>query len=225
MNSLKHRIFGHFEMPFSKLLFSATLLASLAISAPANAAIVSFLGSVDTGSPGMLGSLPRNFVLTLDYTPGGSGSPATATFLFPATPNADTPNPSTHPDFSVVSAGNLSVADNFMGSDIFTFGGFIPAGDIGSKDVNYSFSFLNPTDTIDAPIANSENIAKLINGQSTINFSGGGGAGVFTASGVIRGAPEPSTMIALTGLIAGGCGVGYRRKMNAKAKGEDSEKA
>ena len=76
------------NMKFSTL-FSAALLSVVVGSGSADAALVSFLGSVDTGSPVVLGSLPRNFKLTLDYTPspGGVDTAVTGTLTFPSTPN------------------------------------------------------------------------------------------------------------------------------------------
>lgn len=206
-----------------KLVSTVALLATFVLGSSANAAIVSFLGSVDTGVAGTLGSLPRNFKLTFDYTPGGSGSPVAGTFTFPATPNGLVPNPDTNPQSIIAMSGNLSVANDFGGNDIFAFSGEVAAGLLGVNKVIFNFSFLKPDTTIDSAIASPENIAKLIAGQTTIGFTGGGGPGIFRGEGVIRGAPEPSTMIALTGLIAGGCGIGYRRRKKGKNDTESSD--
>lgn len=206
-----------------KLVSVAALLVIFVAGPSAEAAVVDFLGSVNTGVPGTLGSFPRNFRLTMTYTPGGGGSPASGMFTFPATPNGSVANPDVNPTSVIPMTGNLSVANDFGGNDIFTFGGQVAAGLLGANSVNFNFSFLNPDTTIDSPDATPENIAKLISGQTTISFSGGGGPGIFRGEGVIRGAPEPSTMIALTGLIAGGCGIGYRRRMKTKADTDSAD--
>lgn len=201
-------------MTARKLICCLALMMSAVIATTGNAAVVSFLGSVNTGKPGTLGSLPRDFKLVLNYNVTGlASSPVIGTMTFPATPNANTTNPNTHPTSIIPLTGSLSVSNNFMGSDIFTFGGFVDPGLLGTKAVNFNFAFLNPTTTISTPVANPTTIAALISGQTAINFSGGGGVGTFGGAGVIRGAPEPSTMIALTGLVAGGCGIGYRRRL------------
>ena len=188
----------------------------------ADAALVGFLGSVDQGRPGpVLGSLPRNFTLTLDYTPttGGSTTINSATLAFPATPNPNTTNTNVEASALVMldtSVGGITVANNLGpgGEDFFRFVGRVAAGGLGPNNVDFSFTFLNPSDTITNNDVNPTNIATLLTGQTSIAFSGG--AGGFSGSGMIRGAPEPSSMIALCGLVIGGCGVGYRRRLKAK---------
>ena len=207
-------------MSVKKLVSSALFAALIAVCPNANAAIVGFLGSIDSGNPGMLGSLPRDFTLVLDFTPGPSGTSATATFGFPATPNVNTTNMDVNPAFNIATMGTINISNNMMGVDQFTFNGSFGANEIGTNPVFFSFSFTNPTDTIDNNMATPENIEMLVNGQTSISFQGGGGVGAFTTQGVIRGAPEPSTMIALTGLVCGGCGIGYRRRMKRKAAEE-----
>ena len=208
-----------------KILCSLAVLMAT-VCGSANAATVSFLGVLDNGVAGpILGSVPRDFVLTLDYTinPGGGVTPASGQFDFRTTPNpGGTPDP--YPGVSAVTSGFITVADNNGqgGTDSFTFNASIPAGEISNNGspVNYSFTFLKPNDTIDSNAVNPLNIEKLIAGETFIAFANP----QITANGSIRGAPEPATMVALTGLVLGGCGVGYRRRRKAKAE-KDSEEA
>lgn len=201
------------NMKFSTL-FSAALLSVVVGSGSADAALVSFLGSVDTGSPVVLGSLPRNFKLTLDYTPapGGVDTGVTGTLTFPSTPNGNTSNPDVNPEVSVATTGTIRVRNDFGPGveDIFGFSGTVAAGLLGPNFVNYNFSFLNPSDTVTSTDLSPASIQLLVNGETSIAFSGGPNG--FRGNGVIRGAPEPTTMIALCGLVVGGCGVGYRRR-------------
>ncbi|MCS7471462.1 hypothetical protein NZK35_32850 [Stieleria sp. ICT_E10.1] len=165
----------------------------------------------------MLVSLPRNFKLILTYTPNpGGGAPASGVFTFLSTPNAGTTNSNSHPKVTVAASGNISLGNNSGpgGTDVFVYNGQVAAGLLGPNNVNFAFSFTKPSDTITMGGVTPDNIAPLVSGQSSIAFIGG--AGGPNGVGTIRGAPEPSTMIALTGLVAGGCGIGYRRRMKAK---------
>lgn len=205
-------------MKFTKLFCIATVALAMSCST-ADAAVVSFLGSVDSGSPVVLGSLPRNFTLVLNYVPdpvGGIDTAVTGMFIFPSTPNANTTNPISEPEVTVATTGTIRVRNDFGPSvqDIFGFSGTVAAGLLGPNSVNYNFSFLNPSDTITSPDLSPSTVSALIRGETSIAFSGGPNG--FRGTGVIRGAPEPSTMLALCGLVVGGCGVGYRRKIRAK---------
>ncbi|MEM6468552.1 MAG: hypothetical protein AAF802_03210 [Planctomycetota bacterium] len=205
----------------NRLFFALILFAGLTGTA-ANAAIVGFLGEVVQGREGpVLGSLPRNFTLVLDYNPvpGGSTTINSGTLRFPATPNGSTSNTNVESAVVVpldVSVGGLTVANNMgpMGEDLLNFTGRISAGLLGPNNVNFSFTFLKPGDTIDSVDLNPTSIGLLVTGQTSIAFSGG--AGGFSGQGSIRGAPEPATMIALTGLVVGGCGVGLRRRIRKR---------
>ena len=99
-------------------------------------------------------------------------------------------------------------------SDRFTFAGSTPAGTLSPNITNFSFTFIKPTDTVSNNQLTTENIRKLITGNTQISFAGG--PGEIYAQGVITGAPEPATMAALSGLVVGGCGIGYRRRVRAK---------
>ncbi len=208
-----------------KFLGGLAILLCTTLCGSADAATVGFLGSINQGQPGpILGSFPRNFSLTLNYTinPGGGVTPATGAFEFPATPNTGTSNPNSHPPIMALVNGNITVANNNGpgGTDSFQFNGNTPAGQLNpTLPVNFSFTFTNPVSTISSTSVDPVNIAKLIGGQTSISFTSATVSGV----GVIRGAPEPSTMIALTGLIAGGCGIGYRRRMKAREAAEAEE--
>ncbi len=195
----------------------------MAFSGSANAALVSFLGSVDTGSPVALGSFPRNFKLVLDYdpAPGGIDTTVSGTLTFPSTPNPSTSNPDSNAEVTVATTGTLRVRDNFgtTPQDIAAFSGTVAAGLLGPNFVNYNFSFLNPPDTVSSTDLSPASLAVLINGETTIAFSGGPNG--FRGDGTIRGAPEPATMAALTGLVLGGCGVGYRRRKRRRAEEEE----
>ncbi|MEO1617956.1 MAG: hypothetical protein AAFV88_19030, partial [Planctomycetota bacterium] len=182
----------------ARLLF--TLLIAAASTGAANAAVVGFLGNVVQGRSGpVLGSLPRNFTLVLDYTPvaGGSTTINSGTLRFPATPNGSTTNPNIEPAVTVpldISVGGVTVANNAgpMGEDFFQFTGRVSAGLLGPNNVNFAFTFLKPADTIDSVDLNPTSIGLLVSGQTTIAFSGGTGG--FSGQGFIRGAPEPGTM-------------------------------
>ncbi|WP_161604455.1 PEP-CTERM sorting domain-containing protein [Roseiconus nitratireducens] len=207
----------------NKRVICAATMAALMTCCQAQAAVVSFLGSVDSGRPGpVLGSLPRNFVLVLDYTPSpGGSSNTTGTLSFPATPNSNTSNTDPNPAVSVMTIGQVAIGNNTGagGTDFFSFNGNVPTGMLGPNQVNFSFTFTKPGDTLDSNELTPEAIATLVSGQTSVAFSGGTGG--FSGQGVIRGAPEPSTMIALTGLVVGGCGIGYRRRKQSRS--EDSE--
>ena len=118
--------------------------------------------------------------------------------------------------------GDITVVNNNGpgGTDAFLFNGNAPTGGLDpAHQVNFSFTFTKPMNTISSISVDPVNIAKVIRGQTSISFTSPTVSGV----GVIRGAPEPSTMIALTGLIAGGCGIGYRRRIKAKEAAEAEE--
>ena len=103
---------------------------------------------------------------------------------------------------------------------MFAHAGAIAATQLGPTNVSFAFSFTKPSDTVTSGAVTPENIAPLVGGMSTFAFVGG--AGGPNGVGTIRGAPEPNTMIALTGLIAGGCGIAYRRR-RVKAASEKAE--
>lgn len=191
----------------------AILLASVCV--PATAATVSFLGTVQSGTAGpILGSFPRDFILTLDYTPnlGGGNAAAAGTWIFPASGSNSL--------VSVATSGGIQIKDNSVSGDTFKFNGNVALGLLNpTAQVNYTFTFTNPVDTISSETVTEENIEQLIVGQTMISFNSPTVFGV----GSIRAAPEPSTMIALTGLIAGGCGIGYRRRMKAKTAEQTSD--
>jgi len=209
------------------MICAAVLLSSTFLGFQAEAALVGFLGSFDSSQPGpVLVSLPRNFVLTLNYTPNPAGGvTAGGEITFLATPNPGTSNPLTNPPVTVPVTGGISLGDNSGpgGTDVFVYNGSIAATLLGPNNVNFSFSFTKPSETITSGGVTPDNIAPLISGQSSIAFIGG--AGGPNGVGVVRGAPEPSTMIALTGLVIGGCGLGYRRRIKTTASKESATDA
>ncbi|MCA9140788.1 MAG: PEP-CTERM sorting domain-containing protein [Planctomycetales bacterium] len=192
-------------------IFAALAFAAICVSS-ADAALVGFIGTVDSGRAGpVLGSLPRNFTLVLDYTPtaGGSTTINSGTLAFKPTltnPNVIVP---LEPTF-----GGLQINNNGgpMGQDFFTFTGRVNGPLLGPNNVNFSFTFLKPADTVSSVDLNPTSLASLIAGPS-VQIAFAGGSGGFSGTGLVRGAPEPSTMIALCGLVVGGCGVGYRRRL------------
>jgi hypothetical protein len=202
-------------------LFLLPILALLLTDSSLPAAVVSFTGFVTPGRPGpVLQSLPRNFTLTLNYTPTTGGStPATGTLAFPATPNPLVANPDVNPGVAVATTGNLAIGNDsgLGGTDFITWNGTVAPGLLGPNFVNYTFTFIQPGDTVNDVTLNPDTVKDLIRGQTSIAFAGGTGG--FSAPGTVVAAPEPSSMIALTGLVAGGVGFGIRRRMKRKPKG------
>lgn len=198
-------------------ILTALSIAAICFSS-ADAALVGFLGTVDSGRAGpVLGSLPRNFTLTLDYTPTTGGSTVINAGTLAFKPTLSQPNVIVPLNSSI---GGLQISNNggVGGQDFLTFTGRVDATQLGPNNVNFSFTFLKPSDTVTSVDLNPTSLATLIAGPPVlISFTGG--AGGFSGTGLVRGAPEPSTMIALCGLVVGGCGVGYRRRQQ-KAKSE-----
>lgn len=202
-------------MSSTRCLIAALAFALIPVCS-SNAATVGFYGTFDSGTAGPLGSLPRDFVLTLDYSPSMSGlANTTGTFDFAASG----PDPAA----SYATSGGMVIEDNTGagGTDVFRLTGLIAAGDFGPTQVNYSFEFLNPAGTVNSVAINEASIQALIGGQATISFVGSG----TSVSGGITGAPEPSSMIALTGLVIGGCGIGYRRRNKSAKDAEQDQDA
>ncbi|WP_147868857.1 hypothetical protein [Stieleria maiorica] len=117
---------------------------------------------------------------------------------------------------TVATSGEFALANNAgtSGEDIFSVDGTIAAGLLGPTITRYTFAFVKPTNTVGSDDLNPLTLSKMIAGPTSMNFK----SGPLRAMGVIRGAPEPNTMIALSGLVIGGCGIGYRRRQRSKAK-------
>ncbi len=206
-------------MNVRSVLFS--LVGMLLVGGSADAAVVSFTGVVQQGCPGpVLLSLPRNFTLTLNYTPTTGGTSLTnGTLAFPATPNSVVANPDVNPGVIVpTSMGSLTIGNDTGagGTDFITATGIVDPGLLGPNQVRYTFTFTQPGNTVGDLSLNPDSVKDLIRGSTSIAFNGGTGG--FSGSGTVVGAPEPSSMIALTGLVVGGVGFGIRRRVKKKAE-------
>ncbi|WP_145209179.1 hypothetical protein [Planctomycetes bacterium TBK1r] len=152
----------------------------------------------------MLNSLPRDFTITYNYTPSATGlSTVSGTFTFLAN--------TSDPQVTVATTGNFAMANNAgtSGQDIFSVDGIIAAGLLGPSVSRYTFAFVKPTNTISSNNLSPLAVAQMIAGPTSINFKSGPVRGF----GVVRGAPEPNTMVALSGFVIAGCGIGYRRRL------------
>ena len=143
---------------------------------------------------------------------------------FPATPNPLAANPDINPGVAVATSGALQVGNNTGagGTDFLTWNGTVATGLLGPNPVNYTFTFLQPSDTVNDVTLNPQTVEDLIVGTTTIAFAGGTGG--FSGQGTVTAAPEPGTMIALTGLVAAGAGIGIRRRFK-KGQAEDQDEA
>lgn len=186
----------------------------------ANAAVVSFMGTLPAGplqvAGPVLGSLPRDFTITYTYTPSATGlSTVSGTFTFLAN--------TSDPQVTVATTGNIALANNggTSGEDVFSVDGIVAAGLLGPTVSKYIFDFVKPSSTVSSNNLSPMAVAKMISGPTTINFK----SGPVRELGVVRGAPEPNTMIALSGLVIGGCGIGYRRRLRNKERAADDSEA
>ena len=201
-------------MHFRALAFSLIVLPVVFVSTPvrSDAAIVSFTGSLLTGDPGNLGTLPRPFVLTLDYSENlvGNTAGATGSFEFSAT---TTPAQAAR---SVPTTGTITIVDapGPGGNDSFSFSGSIPAKQLSNSNqaVLYNFSFLQSADTIDNSFVSAENISKLIIGSATTSLVNNQVNTQGILFGNLQSVPEPNAASALIGLVGICCGFEYRRR-------------
>ena len=204
-----------------KILLALALLASLTTSNKADAFAIPFTGVLTNGSiPSVFGSFPREFSLFVSGTdrPGRNSAPASGTMDLSATPNGS--NPDTNPALSLSLTGTVFVVNNHPsdGLDVLSLSLRVTGGGV-TPGANINFAFRAPASTIPTggvTGVTSDNVAAILGNTLFTPIVTAGGP-LFRSGGSISGAPEPSTMIALCGLVAGGFGIGYRRRKKASA--------
>ena len=175
----------------SKLVLFTALAFALTVG-PANAAVVSFFGRVDTltGPAGFLGTVPPvvPFTMTLNIAdgPGPSGAITSGVLSFAGFPTLNS---------TIGSSVNLTEGGT---SDTLSFL-VLTSGGVGI--FNFTGDFITGT------AVNQAAFSRIPFSTASFDFASGG----TLYEGTITAVPEPGTCLALVGLV-GVCGWRVRRK-------------
>lgn len=171
-----------------------------------DASVVSFQGTILGGTGSLFGTIPpdptRPFTLEVDYTPSATLAASITGGTFVVAPGTT---------FGVT-GGTITVVNQPS-----------PSQDMAAFTVNVAsgansgvLSFIMDRDAISASVASQSNIEAIVLGNSADNFIANFGAGG-TYVGSIANVPEPSSCLAMLGLVGGGAWGWRRRKQRATA--------